>query len=83
MHILLYDRNRYNLIDITNKRSTGWRTNIPTYDNFINNHLRPWGDNADNPLTFISYVIRVEYTIVSIDDIPFSEWSIQHPEFFI
>ena len=83
MHILLHDRNRYNLIDITNKRSTGWRTNIPTYDNFINNHLHSWRDTADNPLTFISYVIRVEYTIVSIDDIPFSEWSIQHPEFFI
>ena len=83
MHILLHDRNRYNLIDITDKRSTGWRTNIPTYDNFINNHLRSWNDNADNSLTFINYVIRVGYTIISIDDIPFSEWSIQHPEYFI
>ena len=83
MHILLQDRNCYNLIDITNKRSTGWRTNIPTYDNFINNHLHSWGDNADNPLTFINYAVRTGYTIMSIDDIPFSEWSIQHPEFFI
>ena len=83
MHILLHARTGYNLIDITNKRSTGWRTNIPTYDNFINNHLRSWNDNADNSLTFINYVIRVGYTIISIDDIPFSEWSIQHPEFFI
>ena len=83
MHILLHDRSSYNLIDITNKRSTGWRTNIPTYDNFINNHLYLWKDNADNPLTFINYVIRIGHTIVSIDDIPFSEWSTQHPEFFI
>ena len=83
MHILLHDHNSYNLIDITNKRSTGWRTNIPTCDNFINNNLHSWRGNADNPLTFISYVIRVGYTIVSIDDIPFSEWSTQHPEFFI
>ena len=83
MYILLRHSNSYNLIDITNKRSTGWRTNIPTYDNFIHNHLYPWGDNANNSLTFISYVIKAGYTIVSIDDIPFSEWSIQHPEFFI
>ena len=83
MHILLHDRNSYNLIDITNKRSTGWRTNIPTHDNFTNNHLRSWRDNADDPLTFINYVVRTGYTIVSIDDMPFSEWSIQHPEFFI
>ena len=83
MHILLHDHSSYNLIDITSKRSTGWRINIPTCDNFINNHLHSWGDNADNPLTFINYVIRTGYTIMSIDDIPFSEWSIQHPEFFI
>ena len=83
MHILLHDHNSYNLIDITNKRSTGWRANIPTYDNFINNRLYFLKDNADNPLTFINYVIRTGYTIMSIDDIPFSEWSTQHPEFFI
>ena len=39
--------------------------------------------DADNPLTFINHVIRIGYTIMSIDDIPFSEWSTQHPEFFI
>ena len=83
MHILLHDRDSYNLIDITNKRSTGWRISIPTYGNFKNSDLNSWRGNANNPLTFINYVIRVEYTIVSIDDIPFSEWSIQHPEFFI
>ena len=83
MHILLHDRDSYNLIDITNKCSTGWRTSIPTYDNFKNSDLNSWGDDANNSLTFISYVIRAGYTIVSIDDMPFSEWSIQHPEFFI
>lgn len=85
MTILMHDSlGYYNLVDYDNKRSTDWQSFIPTAENFRNDTLDSWFSSKLPPLNRIEHLQKVDgYTIVSIDDIPFAEWSAQHPEYFI
>ena len=83
MIVLLRDSSGYyNLVDYALNRSCNWSVNIPSRQD-LGFTLDSWPSAKLPPIQRVNYLINDHYTIVSIDDIPFAEWSAQHPEYFI